>query len=759
MPMRRWLLSSWPPIIATGLYLTVLLGRHDVPVLTVLVYAAYLVVAVCVPGVVAWRWLVRPALETAEGPRTTWFQDASLGTIFGFGVQLPTYLLGVWVGWPYLFLVAAAVIVLASVLTPGGRALWTQPTARLDARASWCLAALIAYGSTWLATNMFPRQPLSWPRNRTPFLDEGFHQALIGELMHRFPPHVPFVAGNTLDYQWFVHGQLAATVWTTRIDTLVLLRQLFPVAMVALTVLGLAACALYLTRRPVTAVVAPALLVVGGFNLIGPHYDREVLAEPYLMDRLVFSPTFAYGVTVSVMALVPLLAVLDPARRPSRRLWAGLVIALLLLSGAKATFLPVFVCAGIGLWVLLLLQHRRIHRPASYLLAVLVGCTLFAQFVLLGGNGGGMAVVPFRTVRVAVHQSGIPVTTVSMAAMTLALLIGWLLYGTGAIGLLRHGLWKDPRTLWMLITIPTGVTVPLVLYRSGWSQLWFQRSVAPIVVLLSAWGLAQLLPQPLRARTAASLGAVAVASGLAVFWASSRVEAGKKDVGAATLEGLVLTVAVPAALLLCYLLAAAVLRFRRGPGDVPRRPWLVTTIFVVVVLGLGLTHAWTLVHDKVTDYPSPGSDHPGLLYARGGYPAARYIDEHSDPDDVVATNVHCRHPQAERCDNRNFWVSGYTRRQVVIEGWGYTARTNDQGTTHSPNAFLPNPYTTQLRINDAAFESPSLQTLGRLVSTYSVDWLFVDKRYPVDLEGLAQLPALEHAYENRNYVVYRVAGQ
>ena len=94
---------------------------------------------------------------------------------------------------------------------------------------------------------------------------------------------------------------------------------------------------------------------------------------------------------------------------------------------------------------------------------------------------------------------------------------------------------------------------------------------------------------------------------------------------------------------------------------------------------------------------------------------------------------------------------------MLVEGWGYTAATNAQGVKDALNRYIEFTDPERLAINDAAFNYPSEVTVGRLVDTYDVDWLFVSKDYPADVPGLNALTSmLTQRYENANYVVYEV---
>ena len=749
MPSRRIFLSSWPAVGTTAIATVAILVHTGMLVADIVLFTAYVVVLVGLPGVFTWRLLLQ-GFHTGNRKPPTWFEDLSLGTIFGFGIQLPVYLVGLAIGAP-LIVVSLPILVVVLSVPKFGRRVWTLPTGRVDWRVSWGLSAVSIYGLAWLATNVFPFRPMRLSAAKTPSIDETFHQALIGELSHHVPPKIPFLLDTRLDYHWFVHAQLATARWVTGIDSVVMLRQLLPTLALILTVAGLAAVALRLTRRSVTAVLAPAILVVGGFTLIGPHFDASTFSEPFMSKRYVSSPSETYGVMMSMPALLLILEVWRP-RRPARKLtWLALIIALFALSGSKATYMPIFLCGAIAVWLFQLVTRRRIDKTASALVVIFFAVTLFAQIVLFGGQSGAMALDPFQTIKAALTSAHVKISPIAALAMTMTLLISWLLYGVGAVGLLRRGRWRDKRVIWLAVSVAAGVTVPFLLFRSGLSQMWFQRSVAELVVLLSVWGVARLLPNPLPRRRAVTLGAAAAAAGLVAFVASSYVESLREMPRHATLGALVLTVLTPFAIVAVFLLIRYLPQGRRLSWS---RPSL--AMLVAILLGLSLTNVYALTYDIVTNRTF-NTGQFAALFTPGGVDAATYIKDHSSPDDIVATNVHCAKPNAPRCDNRNFWVSAYTERRIVIEGWGYTAITNADSEPGIANARIPTPYPERLAINDAAFQDPTPETVGRLVDTYGVKWLFVSKEYPADVQGLSSLTSmLTKRFNNDHYAVFEV---
>ena len=740
---RRFLTSSWPAMIAAVIGILVVLLKVEVPVGSVLRYTLYLVGCVALPGVIAWRLLLAN-LHTNEDTSPTWFEDLTLGTIFGFGLQMPFFLFGVAIGFPLLVLALPVLAVIVALATRFGRSAVTLPTRRLDVRASWALTVVILYGVAWLGRNEFRFRSLA--AKDTPHIDESFHQALVPDISSRFPPEIPFFLGTRLDYHWFVHAQIATSNTVTGLETVVMLRFLIPTIALVLAILGLGAVALRLTGRPVAAFIAPALLVAGAFHLHGPSFNTRAFLEPYLSGRYATSPSHSYSVMMSMPALMLILEVLRPKTAPSRLTWVALALALAMLSGSKVTFMLVFVCGAIAVWVVQLLVHRRIERTATGLVLLMIAVAAFAHLFIFGGQGGGMQFAPFETVNRALGKQGLDVTLTGQVAMSLAILVGWLLYGVGVVGLLKHKMWLDPRTVWMLVTISAGITVPFLLFRNLFGHMWFARSVAEIIVLISAWGMACLLPRPLRARYAGFVASIVATAGLGAY-AVSRFVVSRTDGIDATIPSLVVTAAAPFAVTLVFL--ALWLVSRRGASRPPD-----VVILLVFLLGLSTVNVATFGYQAMTEPTKEYMRPDAPRFATGGLAAAAHIAHHSSPDEIVATNVHCSSPQgakpqSKRCDHRNFWIAAYTERRIVVEGWDYTAPARD--------AFPGIPDPDRLAINDAAFEQPSPKTVGRLVEIYDVSWLFVSKKYSVDISGLRRLHRLlDLSFENNHYLVFRV---
>lgn len=745
MPLRSLLRSPWIPALGTGLAAAGLLLGSGTTGRNLVLFFTYVLTCVAFPGVFAWRALLW-RLHTTGDRSPTWLEDLSLGSIFGFGLQLPFFLFGVAIGFPRL-IVAIPLVVLALSVTPWGRRVWQLPNTSVDFRVVWVMAGTTVYAICWLAFYVFPSRPMWLPANHTPSIDETFHQALIADIAHRFPPQLPFMLGTPIDYHWFVHAQYAAARWITGVDSVAMLRQLGPVLFLLLIVPGLTSAAFRLTERISTSVLAPVILVAGGFHSFGPSYNVSVYTEPFLSIRYMSSPSQAYGFMMVLPVLYLAFEVLRPGARSSRWTWLALFLAMLALTGSKATFLPIFLLAALAMWLFQLVMNRRIDWSATAFVGVLVICTAFAQFVLFGGQTGGFQFHPGETSATFLHFLNVSYQGAHQWIVigTLVLLIGWLLYGIGVLGLLRKRAWRDPRAVWLIVSVPVGILPAIVFFRTGLSQMWFQRSAAEMVVLLSVWGLGNVLPRPLPRRQGWIYAATAAGVGLCAFLIGWLVVD-----GAGRKLGLLVTIAVPLSIVSAFVIWWA---FSHAFARL-RSPTL--ALFIVAVLGLGLSNVLNLTY-HVTIGPPHKPRHFPELFAPGGVPAADFIRQHSNIHAVVATNVHCAQPHTARCDNRSFWIAAYTERRIVLEGWGYSSVTNAHFIPGQANRFIPTPYPQRMAINDAAFLDPSPASVSALVDTYGVDWLFVDKQYPADVAGLDALTSqLTKVFENDNYVVYRV---
>jgi hypothetical protein len=599
------------------------------------------------------------------------------------------------------------------------------------------VAAACAFLVTWSAAAFFRRHGLSGMGMSSPFVDMPYHLAMAGELKHHMPPVVPFVTGEPLAYHWFVYADVAATSWVTGIEVQTLVYRLSVLPMVMALAVLVAALATRLTGRWWAGPAAVAAVYLCTPPDPYPWTNSPVDWASSLALTWI-SPTNAFGKAILVCLVLVLVDVLRPAEddapRGARRLrWLIVIVLSVLASGAKSSLLPVLL----GGLLLVLAAHalvaRRLHRRALAAAGVAAACLAFAIVVIFNGRpGAGRPVWPLEAVSTVAQATGVtrdahPATAVQIAL--LAITIGtWALMWAGVFGLVTAGR-GDPALFLVAGVAVAGPMIALTTFFPGHGQTYFFHASTPFLAVLAVAGLAAVMP--LRSRLAGWGVALAVLCGAAVL-AAPAVRSGElvPALTDRTVGAQVAALLMPWTLPVGALVVAAVVLYLVGRRLPPVRP-VALAVVLAIAMGLGLPpmvrlmshvfvearHPWQprIYADGVPEIP------PDLLSA------GRWLRDHSDPSDLIATNAHCR--TMPPCDNRHFSISAYTERRVLVEGWGYTARSIAESVRVSVDfAHVGYDKPTLLTANDAAFTTPSVATVNNLRDRYGVRWLVVERR-------------------------------
>jgi hypothetical protein len=572
-----------------------------------------------------------------------------------------------------------------------------------------------------------------------------YHLALIGELRHHVPPNIPYVTGVPLAYHWFFYADAAATSWATGIEPVVLLYRLSMLPMFVAFVVLTPAAARRLTGGWWTGPVAVAIALFG--TIASPYrWTATPVFDAQTLDFTWISPTHSFGLAVFAAVLVVVLDLVHAETSLPLRYWLLVALLISLAAGAKASLLPLLIAGLVVVIAGAAIGRRRLHQSAvAALTLAAIGLGLATMLLYLGTTGGliiGLASGAFPVARAA---GG--VTARGYAEVVLVSLVGWLLavvlwsfLWAGAYGLLARGPHRilDSRIL-LLAGIATGAlgAVSIFAYQ-GDSQAYFLRGAAGVLGVLTTAGIAAVLPSRASYRPLIALvGVVAVLGGLAVLAVAQVGPAKIQTVTAAHLSGVMSAIVLPVLGLLA-LTAMESLGLARFERTQPVVRGAVPLLVIALVMGFSLPNvARVLVSPLQPQTNSPSVPGDGII-------AARWLRDHSDLNDLVASDLHCRAlvGAANACDARHFWVSAYAERHVLVEGWAYTApaiaiglerRINDRTVPFWDPALLA--------ANDGAFTDPSPATVGALRDEHGVRWLFADATR-ADVDGLERQATL-----------------
>ena len=730
---RRVLRSGWLPVGLVALFAVGLLLRYQTPPLDIGRYALYLGYGLVVPGTLLYRAV------SGRRPRS-FVEDVAAGTAVGYAAELLVYLGVRAAGVPLAVAVWPTIVIVTFAAVPRLRRYWRSGGAvRAPTGWAWSVSGIVALLFGVGAAQYYRGMGLTWPWSAGAYFDSLYQLALAGELKHHVPPVTPYVTDQPLDYHWFVHAHLGASSWVSGVELQTILFRLFGLPMIALLTVLIALCAQRMTGRwwP-GAIAAFGTFLVGGFS---PYqWSYGAFFDPSLLQvNLWVSPTQTFG---SLLFAALVLLVIGRLRGigGGRGEWILIAFLAAAVMGAKATFLPLII-AGLALVILVQLIRRRLDWTAAAALGITLFFFTFASYVVFGSSAHALQLAPLQTARFfpALFDTGISQgygthVPVRIEAFVTVLAIGaWLVRAAGIVGLLPRKRWLDRSVLMLAGIAGAGIVLTIALRHPGVGQIYFLWSSSPYLAILSATGLAAALPAERQTARVGWALAGAAAFGALVAWVVPHAffparppGGGRKDVAIALVE----PIAVIAAVMVIGVVALVVSRRR-----VPFLRGISLALVLTAIVGLGIAPAADqLAHlARIEAKAYRGIYHPtnGVrTLPKGAVEAGRWLRDHSATDDPVATNTHCRQVTPTYCDNRHFWVSGFTERRVLVESWGYS-KTNSDESWSGKGAFFQIGYWDPklLADNDNAFRRPSEQSIALLRDKYHVRWLFVDDRY------------------------------
>jgi hypothetical protein len=714
--------SGWLPTALLVAVTALVLRFYEVPLPTTAAFGAYLALGIVLPGTLVWRALHR-------GPG--WFPaEVAAGTAVGYAGEVFAYLPARAIGQPLLVLAWPIGVVAAFLAVPRLRRHWRSRSAeRTPTRWAWPIAVCVAATVVW-SCRFYKVYGLKWPFNSAPDTDSPFHLALLGEAKHHVPPATPWVSGEPLFYHWFVYAEMAATSWVTGIEPQVLLLRLAMLPMLAGFVVLVAALARTLFGTWWTGVAA----VVGTLFVLAPNPYGWPLADFY--TNLGFSPvddgsalrltvwtgpTQTFGALLFAAVALVLVDLLRTASWRKRR-WLLFTVLVAAVMGAKATYLPLLLAGLLLVVAAAAVFRRRLDTPALTGAGITLVCLVFAQVVLFGGRTQGLRWQPLLDVKTAgIGTTGYLAGDRTSAVLVVAgIAIGcWSCVWAGVSGLFGPaGRARMTAPVVLLLGIgAAGMTATMLFGQSGDSQRFFLESARPYLALAAVGGLAAALPRVGRRTVFALL--LAMLAGTVTVYVVRRLDG-------PTIPHTGRGVVWPyAALAIVALVASAALFLVR------RKVLIAHALVIALLAGFGLATSVSNFAHIVHDGRSTGWRHTEPvepIVTEGTPEAGRWLRNHSDPDDLVATNAHCLPWPGEYCTNLHFSVTAYSERRVLLEGWGFTGTAHDQAAAqHLWVGYVPYWKPEVLAANDAVFATPTSGTVSALRDTYHVKWIFVDE--------------------------------
>jgi hypothetical protein len=145
----------------------------------------------------------------------------------------------------------------------------------------------------------------------------------------------------------------------------------------------------------------------------------------------------------------------------------------------------------------------------------------------------------------------------------------------------------------------------------------------------------------------------------------------------------------------------------------------ISAYLLITSLSIGMFSGLTKFDQKAYSLP----EHPYSI-SIGTAKIAKYLQDESDKNDLIATNRHCAGmEETQTCTARQFALSALTERRVLLEGWSYT--------TCPLSEPILNKYWKEdfWKLNQDFLINPNAQNWGMFQKT-GVDWLVIDSSRP-----------------------------
>ena len=290
------------------------------------------------------------------------------------------------------------------------------------------------------------------------------------------------------------------------------------------------------------------------------------------------------------------------------------------------------------------------------------------------------------------------------------LLVVWVLTETPRLlslaGVFVRPMRTDPGVLWGCGVVAGGYASMWALAHPGYSEHYFWTVTIGLSTVMTVTNAARVLPAPRRAWTlAAPLLAVAVL-GVAAGYATTTFGRVNLDAPVRTvIEGRLRPFALVVPALVVAVLVTVLLRMLSRRWTLPL---LTAATAFCLAAGLPVTLSQLSAAQPPRMQPLPKVGASYLYIAPEQERAALWLQRHSAPTAVVATNMFCwpMGKDTPHCRINSAWLGGLTGRRMVLGDWTYTSvnMSHYDGTAQLDS--MPAPWPERRSLSTEAVEQP-----------------------------------------------------
>jgi hypothetical protein len=520
--------------------------------------------------------------------------------------------------------------------------------------------------------------------------------AQAGEILNHGPSIFPFVAEAQvpLKYHW---GAFSLGSFISFFGVVELVISMFKTQFVLLGILyfGL----LYLTGKAIgkSWIAGIFAVILGGLTIYPtfPEFNDQIgLARPFISSTSM--PQFTANVfAILGMYLIYSYKQIRVNNKVKMTILLFVTLSATLSKGPVGLLLVILIASFILLNYRTELKNNLINLLAPSTIGFIVGYTQVSSLNPPEGKSGtSLWLNPLGTFKLLAEGYGLSLNSRSIVVFLILFLVSFASLIFVSIHMYYQ---KTFKLLFPLVmTILVGIGGTLLLETWGYSQLFLLYSVIPFIGVLLA---SSAFYEDVEIRTEkillVSLGLIGQPILFTLF--SSFITK------AQVLRTFGMWVFAAIVVLLIAGVTSKVLNQK------------ISSYLLITSLSIGMFSGLTKFDQKAYSLP----EHPYSI-SIGTAKIAKYLQDESNKNDLIATNRHCAGPEENQtCTARQFALSALSERRVLLEGWSYT--------TCPLSEPILNKYWKEdfWKLNQDFLISPNAQNWEMFQKT-GVDWLVVD---------------------------------